>query len=93
MSQIIRFQNIDIPYERLIDDIARRVSYYMTSNQTPPPILSQRQAYRYFGRANVQKWIQSGKLLPISRTKGKISYKTADILKLSDSSLPSNNDR
>ena len=41
-------------------------------------MVSQRQAYRMFGRANVERWLRQGKLHP-HRRPGKVEYYTAEL--------------
>ena len=45
-------------------------------------VVSQNQAFLYYGKGNVNRWIKRGDLQPCSVRKGKILYKATDLDKL-----------
>jgi hypothetical protein len=43
-----------------------------------PEYISQRKAFKTFGRVNVERWRREGKITPYKRP-GKLEYRTADL--------------
>lgn len=50
----------------------------MKAETNDPEFVSQRKAYRMFGRRNVERWRYHGKL-PFFKRPGKVEYRTADL--------------
>lgn len=68
----------EISYERFISDLASKVVSVMKAESEIPEFICQRQAYQMFGRANVERWRRTGKVIPYKRQR-KIEYRTADL--------------
>lgn len=45
-------------------------------------VISQREAYKTYGKGNVMRWKKNGELIPLSIRTGKIEYKVTDLEKL-----------
>lgn len=75
----IQFSDRMVSYETFINDLAGRIVELVNSNE--PERISQRQAYRIFGRANVDRWRRKGLLTPCKRP-GKMEYSTAELRRL-----------
>lgn len=78
---ILQFADRAIPYERFLNDVARRVASIMKSDL--PEFISQNAAYRRFGRRNVDRWRRQGKIEPYIRP-GKLEYRTEELIKLKE---------
>ena len=46
--------------------------------------ISQAQAYKMFGRADVERWVKNGKTEPVRISPGKKRYRLIDLQKLAD---------
>lgn len=75
----IQFSDRMVSYETFINDLAGRIVELVNRNE--PERISQRQAYRIFGRANVTRWRRKGLLTPCKRP-GKMEYSTAELRRL-----------
>lgn len=74
----VALADMNIPYDKFINDVARRVVSIMKEEARLPEFVSQRQACRMFGRANVERWRRSGKIQPLRRP-GKLQYRTSEL--------------
>jgi len=75
----LQFSDRMVSYETFINDLASRVVELFNRNE--PEMISQRQAYRTFGRGNVDRWRQKG-LLTACKRPGKVEYSTAELRRL-----------
>lgn len=66
-------------YNTLVSDIANKV-VELISERTTPPYISQRKAYKMYGRGNVDRWNAKGYLTTRKRP-GKIEYLTSELKK------------
>lgn len=67
-----------VSYETFLNDVAARVAERIMAARQQPEVISQRQAYRIFGRANVERWVSQGKIEPSHRV-GKVEYSTSEL--------------
>lgn len=74
----IQFSDHLIPYETFLNDVAAKVVNMMNKDHDDPEFVSQRQAFKMFGRANVERWRREGKVKLYQRP-GKIEYRCADL--------------
>ena len=74
----IHFPGAYVTYRTFVDDLAARIAYIMRSDATDPEFVSQRQAYRLFGRSSVARWRREGRVTPVRRP-GKLEYRTATL--------------
>ena len=74
------FQFMDhlISYDTFINDLSARIVRLLKSDNNDPEFISQRKAYELFGRRNVERWKQQGKVVSYKRP-GKVEYRTADL--------------
>ena len=74
---MLRFVDFGVPYGVFVADVASAVVAMMKE----PEYISQREAFRRFGRANVERWRRNLLIEPCKRP-GKLEYKTADLRRL-----------
>lgn len=77
----IQFTDHLIPYETLLNDIAARVVRFLKDDNDDPEFISQRMAYKMFGRRNIERWRKQGRVEPCKRP-GRLEYKTAELRQL-----------
>ncbi len=78
MTRIIDINGLQIPYDSFINDVASRVVALLNEAIDDPEYISQRTAFKMFGRRNVERWREQGKVTPCRRP-GKVEYRTADL--------------
>lgn len=78
MADLLNFSDRCVRYSTFLDDVAARVVHLLKLDAADPDFISQNQAFRLFGRANVERWRKQGKITPHKRP-GKIEYRTADL--------------
>lgn len=71
---------VEVSYDKFVNDVASRVVSIMREETDKPEFVSQREASRLFGRANVERWRKSGLIEPIKRP-GKFEYRYNDLRK------------
>lgn len=75
---LFSFADRAVSYETLINDIAARVARYLRQDAADPETVSQNEAFRMFGRGNVERW-RNGGLVKAYKRPGKVEYRTADL--------------
>ncbi len=75
---MLQFTDHTVPYSVFLDDLAKRIAEHVIALQQQPEHLSQRQAYRIFGRANVERWLRQNLIHPCKRP-GKVEYLTSEL--------------
>lgn len=70
----------EVSYDKFVSDVASRVVSLMKEEARKPEFVSQREASRIFGRANVERWRRTGAVEPIRRP-GKLEYRYSDLRK------------
>ncbi len=78
MEEYIQFKDHMVSYKTLVKDLASAVVSMMQNDQKDPTYVSQRMAYKMFGRGNVERWRREGKIEPCFRP-GKVEYKTSEL--------------
>lgn len=76
--KMIEFSDKLVPYDNFVNDIASKVVQMIESDRDDPEFVSQRQAWKLFGRSNVERWRKQGLIAPCKRP-GKLEYRTADL--------------
>ena len=80
---MLQFTDKVVSYETFITDSAARVVTLMKADSKDTRLfMSQAEAFRTFGRANVERWRRTGKVEP-RRTPGKLEYPIARLRELS----------
>lgn len=74
----IQFPDRMVSYDVFMSDLATRIAEKLISIREQPEVISQRAAYRAYGKPNVQRWLRQGKLHPCKRI-GKVEYSTAEL--------------
>lgn len=74
----IQFPDRIVSYDVFLSDLSARIAEKLLSIREQPEVISQRAAYREFGKTNVQRWLRQGKLHPRKRI-GKVEYSTAEL--------------
>lgn len=74
----IQFEDKLVVYETFMNDLSARIASLMKSYTNDPEFVSQRKAYKIFGRSNIERWRHEGKIKPCKRP-GKIEYRTAEL--------------
>lgn len=74
---MMEFADKMVSYDRFLDDLAERVVEKMRLG-SEQEVMSQRQAYERFGRANVDRWRRQHKLT-IRKRPGKVEYLTTEL--------------
>lgn len=77
----IQFSDRAVPYNVFLSDVADAVAERMTEYGSE--YISQNEAFRRFGRANVKRWRDTGKIEPCKRTQ-KLEYKVSELQRLQD---------
>lgn len=77
----IQFADKMVTYDTFLSDLAARLTGMLKQQHDDPEYMSQRQAYKLFGRANVQRWLAQGKVTPRKRP-GKVEYLTSELRQL-----------
>ena len=74
----IQFSDKVVSYDTFLTDLASRVVQMIKEDKDDPEYISQRQAFKMFGKGNVLRWDKKGKLTTRKRP-GKIEYLTAEL--------------
>lgn len=74
----LQFRDHLIPYDTFLNDVAARVVRLLKDDDKDPDFVSQRMAYKMFGRRNVDRWRKTGMVEPCKRP-GRVEYRTSDL--------------
>ena len=74
----MQFSDKVVSYDTFLNDLASRLLLMMKQDKDDAEYVSQRQAFRMFGKGNVLRWDRKGKLTTRKRP-GKIEYSTAEL--------------
>ncbi|ERJ75375.1 hypothetical protein J5A56_00495 [Prevotella melaninogenica] len=80
MMQIV-FSDKVVTYDTFMNDLAARITSFLQNDKNEPEMISQRQAYKIFGRGNVDRWRKNGLINPCVRP-GKREYSTRRLREL-----------
>ena len=79
----IQFSDKMVTYETFINDVASRLASILSEDKQDKRLfISQAEAFRKYGRSNVERWRNQGKIEP-RRTTGKLEYSQDELRKLS----------
>lgn len=76
--QLLQFPDKCVSYRTFIEDVAAQVVMLLKKETSDPERISQNKAFAMFGRGNVERWRNSGRLT-ISKRPGKVEYITAEL--------------
>lgn len=74
----IQFTDKVVTYETFMTDLTARLARVIKSDTSDPEYVSQRTAYKMFGRRNVDRWRRTGQIKP-SKRPGRVEYCMADL--------------
>lgn len=77
----LQFSDRQVSYDVFINDLASRIVKMLKESKSDPEMISQREAYRIFGRANVERWVRNLQIEGHKRP-GKVEYYTAELRRL-----------
>lgn len=76
--KMLEFADRLVTYEDFTNDLAARITNMIETGRVDPEFISQRTAFKIFGRRNVERWRREGKIIPCKRP-GKVEYRTSDL--------------
>ena len=71
----LQFSDKTVTFEQFVDMLATKVALRIHQVEKGQLEISQAQAYKLFGRADVERWVRSGNLEPVRISPGKHSAK------------------
>lgn len=74
----IEFSDHLIPYQTFLTDVATLVVKMLKAEVHDPEYVSQNEAYKIFGRQNIERWKREGKVQPFRRP-GKLEYRMDEL--------------
>lgn len=57
----LQFSDKMVTYTTFVNDVAARLADMIAESRADPEVISQREAYRIFGRGNVDRWRRQGR--------------------------------
>ena len=78
------FLDTTVTFDQFIDSLATKVALRIHQVEKGQFEISQAQAYRMYGRADVERWVNSGKLKPVRISPGKKRYRLIDLQELAN---------
>ena len=78
------FADKSVTYTDFIRDLAPELAMKLHQIEKGQLEISQAQAFRMFGRADVERWIKNGKITPCRISPGKKRYKLVELQKLAN---------
>lgn len=77
---MLQFADRQVSYATFVHDVAKEIASLLHHHDE---YISQNEAFRRFGRANVERWRRNGMIKP-SKRPGKVEYSTAQLQRLKD---------
>ena len=81
-NSLFLFTDKTVTFEQFVDMLATKVALRIHQIEKGQLEISQAQAYKLFGRADVERWIKSGKLQPVRISPGKKRFSLVDLQNL-----------
>ena len=78
----LQFSDKTVTFEQFVDMLATKVALRIHQVEKGQLEISQAQAYKLFGRADVERWVRNGKLKPVRISPGKKRYRLVDLQEL-----------
>ena len=63
----IQFIDHEVPYDVFLNDLVNKLVQALKDTHDDPEFISQRKAYKLFGRRNVDRWRRQGKVVCYKR--------------------------
>lgn len=83
-NTVLEFINKSVTFEQFVDVLATKVALRIHQIEKGQLEISQAQAYKLFGRADVERWVKSGKIEPVRISPGKKRFKLFDLQMLAN---------
>lgn len=83
-NTVLEFINKSVTFEQFVDVLATKVTFRIHQIEKGQLEISQAQAYKLFGRADVERWVKSGKIEPVRISPGKKRFKLVDLQMLAN---------
>ena len=83
-NTVLEFINKSVTFEQFVDVLATKVALRIHQIEKGQLEISQAQAYKLFGRADVERWVKSGKIEPVRISPGKKRFKLVDLQMLAN---------
>ena len=83
-NTVLEFINKSVTFEQFVDVLATKVALRRHQIEKGQLEISQAQAYKLFGRADVERWVKSGKIEPVRISPGKKRFKLVDLQMLAN---------
>ena len=83
-NTVLEFINKSVTFEQFVDVLATKVALRIHQIEKGQLEISQAQAYKLFGRADVERWVKSGKIEPVRISPGKKRFKLGDLQMLAN---------
>ena len=74
--QLLQFPDKCVSYQTFVHDVAAQVAFFMKADRNDLERISKNKAFSMFGRGNVERWRDKGRLTFCKRT-GKVEYLTS----------------
>lgn len=79
-----QFVDQTVTYEQFVNELATRIALKIHQVEKGQLEISQAKAFKMYGRADVERWVKSGKLQPSRISPGKKRYRLIDLQTLAD---------
>lgn len=79
-----QFVDQTVTYEQFVNELATKIALKIHQVEKGQLEISQAKAFKMYGRADVERWVKSGKLQPSRISPGKKRYRLIDLQKLAD---------
>ncbi|WP_290088562.1 hypothetical protein [uncultured Duncaniella sp.] len=76
--QLLQFPDKCVSYQTFVHDVAAQVAFFMKADRNDLERISKNKAFSMFGRGNVERWRDKGRLTVCKRP-GKVEYLTAEL--------------
>ena len=83
-NTVLEFINKSVTFEQFVDVLATKVALRIHQIEKGQLEISQAQAYKLFGRADVERWVKSGKIEPVRKKQKKKRFKLVDLQMLAN---------
>ena len=83
-NTVLEFINKSVTFEQFVDVLATKVALRIHQIEKGQLEISQAQAYKLFGRADVERWVKSGKIEPVRISPGEKRFKLVDLQMLAN---------
>lgn len=80
----ITFMDKTVTFDLFVNELATKIALRIHQVEKGQLEVSQAQAFKMFGRADVERWIKNGKLKPCRVSPGKKRFKLIDLQRLAN---------